>query len=273
MEWGVNLYGMILGLIILLPLAWKWQIDKRVSFLAAISIGFVSGFAVKGMEIFWPHGAFTKLSLQIVVILSLAGALVLWRFFRDPERTPPENPNLVLSPADGKVIYIKEIEKGEIPYSEKKGRKFSLNDFTRSNTLPSEGYLVGIAMNFLDVHVNRAPISGKISVVQHILGGFASLKIKEAVIQNERALTIIDSGRLAIGVVQIASRLVRKIVLYHREGYEIHRGERMGMIRFGSQVDLILPKLPSLRVEVSPGENLKAGVSPVARIVVEQDNV
>ena len=137
-------------------------------------------------------------------------------------------------------------------------------DFVQSNLLPGEGILIGIAMNFLDVHVNRSPIGGRVSLLKHIKGLFISLKKKEAVIQNERVLTIIDNRSIKIGIVQIASRLVRKITPYIKEGQEVRKGQRIGMIRFGSQVDLCLPDLPSLRLNVSPGDKVKAGVSVVA---------
>jgi len=191
---------------------------------------------------------------------------LLWRFFRDPERIPPGDKNSILSPVDGKVSYVKRIDKGLIPNSEKKGRKFSLDDFIQSDFLLSEGYLIGISQNFLHVHVNRAPIEGKVFLIHHIKGSFISLKKKDAVIRNERALTVIDNGRFKVGVVQIASRLVRQIVLYFEESQEISRGERLGMIRFGSQVDLILPSLPSLGIEVKPGDDVKAGISIVAKL-------
>lgn len=85
--------------------------------------------------------------------------------------------------------------------------------------------------------------------------------------ENERVLTIIDSELLKVGIVQIASHLVRKIVLYMKEGNEVKKGERIGAIRFGSQVDLILPNLPPLNIEVVRGEKVKAGVSVVAKIL------
>ncbi len=159
------------------------------------------------------------------------------------------------------------MEKGRIPFSEKNGKKFSLNDFVHCDVLPEGGHLIGIAMSYLDVHVNRAPIKGKISLLKHIKGFFISLKKKEAVIQNERVFSVIDNGFFKVGIVQIASRLVRKIVPYIRQGHEVQRGERIGMIRFGSQVDLILPDLPTFSVEVRPGQKVKAGISIVAKSI------
>jgi len=267
MTWEILISSIALSLILLVPLSIKWEIPKRVTLPASFLIGLFTGLVVCILAAMYRMKFYQIVILQIFLIVGISASLLLWRFFRDPERMPPDDKSTILSPADGKVIYVKRIEKGTIPYSEKKGRKFSLNDFTQSDVLPTEGHLIGIAMNFLNVHVNRAPIDGKVSLIRHIQGGFASLKKKEAVVQNERALTVIDNGHFKIGVVQIASRLVRTIVLFLREGHEIRRGERIGMIRFGSQVDLILPNLPSLHIEVSPGEEVKAGLSIVAKIV------
>ena len=119
-------------------------------------------------------------------------------------------------------------------------------------------------MNYLNVHVNRAPIAGKNSFLKHIKGKFVSLKRKDAVIENERVLTVIDNGHFKVGIVQIASRLVRKIVSYLQEGQEIQKGQRIGIIRFGSQVDLVLPELASLQIQVALGTKVKAGISILA---------
>jgi len=266
MIWEILLSSLVLSLILLIPLSTKWEIPMRIAIPSSLVVGILTGFIVTGMVAIFTFKFWQRLILELFLILGISASLLLWRFFRDPERIPPEGQNAILSPADGKVIYVKRIEKGTILYSEKKGRKFSLDDFTQTDVLPTEGHLIGIAMNFLNVHVNRSPLDGKVSIIRHIKGKFISLKRKDAMIQNERALTVIDNGDFKIGVVQIASRLVRKIVLYLGEGSEIRRGERMGMIRFGSQVDLILPNLPSVSIEVNPGEEVKAGLSIVAKI-------
>ena len=256
--------GLILSFITLVPLGLKWQIEKNVVILSAFLIGTTAG-AVGNMttalgNISWYY----IVLLQILLIAATSISLLLWRFYRDPERIPPEDENIILSPADGKVIYIKEIKKGEIPFSEKGRRRFSLHNFVQSDVLSNGGHLIGISMNYLNVHVNRAPIAGKSSLIKHIKGNFFSLKRKEAVTENERVLTVIDNGQLKIGIVQIASRLVRKIVSYIHEGQEIQKGQRIGIIRFGSQVDLVLPDLTSLRIEVNPGTKVKAGISILA---------
>jgi phosphatidylserine decarboxylase len=171
----------------------------------------------------------------------------------------------VLSAADGRVIYIKKIDAGQVPVSEKNGRQFSLDEFAGTKALGSSGYLVGTAMTYLDVHVNRAPVAGKVRLLKHIGGLFDSLKHPESIFQNERVSTVIETSGMTIGVVQIASRMVRNIVPLIREGEFVQQGQRIGKIRFGSQVDLILPDTPGLRIIVAPGDKLKAGLSVIAR--------
>jgi phosphatidylserine decarboxylase len=258
--------GLFLALTTLVPLGIKWEIDKKITLFAAVSVGIVSGVCAGVLASFLNLSFVLILIVQILMVLSLSSSLLLWRFFRDPERKPPQDRNTILSPADGQIIYIKKIQAGEIPLSEKKGRIIPLHDFFQSNLLAETGTLIGISMNFLDVHINRAPLDGKIDLLKHIKGLFLSLKKREAVVLNERVLTIIDNGRFKIGIVQIASRLVRKIVPCVREGQEVRKGQRIGMIRFGSQVDLYLPDVPSLHITVGRNSKVKAGLSVIATV-------
>lgn len=258
--------GLILSLLTLVPVSIKWELEKRLTIPAAIFIGTVSGSIVYGIYTFWNLSLYLIITIELILIGVISASLLLWRFYRDPERVPPGDNNVILSPADGQIIYVKRIEKGQIPFSEKKGRTFSLKDFVQADVLPQGGHVIGIAMNYLNVHVNRAPVSGRISMVKHIKGNFLSLKKKEALIENERNLIIIDNERFKLGIVQIASRLVRQIVSYIQEGQEIQSGARIGVIRFGSQVDLVLSDLPSIHIKVHPGEKVKAGLSIVATI-------
>jgi phosphatidylserine decarboxylase len=260
----------VLSVIILVPLGIKWELEKKIVIPAAFLIGIISWMVVKGVT-FYVHLSFYQiLPLDILLIAMMSISLLLWRFFRDPERIPPDIEKAILSPADGRIIYVKTIQNGEVPFLEKNGRKFALTDFVQADIFPLGVQIVSIAMNFLDVHVNRAPIGGKICLLKRIKGLFISLKKKEAIIQNERVFTVIENKYLKVGIVQIASRIVRKIVPYLKEGNEVRCGQRIGMIRFGSQVDLILPNMPSLNIEVSPGEKVKAGLSVVATFDVTQ---
>jgi phosphatidylserine decarboxylase len=114
------------------------------------------------------------------------------------------------------------------------------------------------------VHVNRAPIEGRVTLRRHFPGLFGSLKLPEMTFRNERATTVIERGELQIAVVQIASRLVRQIVGYVREGEDVALAQRIGVIRLGSQVDLVLPARADLRVAVEPGQRVRAGETVVA---------
>lgn len=256
--------GIAVALALLVPLALKWDLELRtvLPFIGLIGIG--SGLVAGLMEQAW-HWPFT-VALAACGALSLltALALLLWRFFRDPERIPPETPGAILAPADGKIIYIKTIEKGQIPFSDKKGHTYSLSQLSRCSVLPDGGYLIGTAMSFMDVHVNRAPIAGTVSLVSHIPGLFLSLRRLEAVIENERMLSVIEGPDFKIGLVQIASRLVRNIVPFCKTGNTLQRGERIGMIRFGSQVDMVLPNVEGLKITVRLGQKVKAGETIMA---------
>ena len=258
--------GLLLALLTLVPLSVKWELEKKITLPATVIIGILSGSIVCGIFAFWSLSFYQAILLELILIGAISSLLLLWRFYRDPERVPPADEKVILSPADGQIKYIKIIEEGQIPFSEKKGRTFSLVDFVKADVLPKGGYLIGISMTYLDVHVNRAPISGRVSLLKHIKGDFISLKKKEAVVQNERNLIIIDNEQFKLGIVQIASRLVRKIIPYIKEGQEIQKGTRIGVIRFGSQVDVILSDLPSIRINVNPGEKVKAGLSIIATV-------
>ena len=266
MELWIIISGLLLAILIIIPLSVKWNIDKKISVPSACLIGIISGIIVT-LIVMFRHLEFIQiLILEIFFIGIITISIVLGRFYRDPERIPPGNENAILSPADGKIIYVKKIKKGMIPLSEKNGRKFSLKDFIKTDIIQNGSYLIGIEMSILDVHVNRAPISGKIKLVKHIKGIYISLRKKEAVIQNERVFIAIDNKHFKLGVVQIASRLVRKIVSYFQEGQDIKRGERIGMIKFGSQVDVILPTISNIRIQVSPGDKVIAGITIIANI-------
>jgi len=126
------------------------------------------------------------------------------------------------------------------------------------------GVLIGIAMNFLNVHVNRSPLSGTIRTIHRIPGEFRSLKHLPSLLENERVCTLIEGEQITVCVVQIASRLVRRITSYLNEGDFCAAGQRIGMIKFGSQVDLLIPHSEDLKVLVQPGVQLKAGETVIA---------
>lgn len=255
--------GIGLSLALLLPLALKWELRLAWVLPWALCVGALVG----GAAGWWaPQQALSLYGvlLQILVILAASAAALAWRFFRDPERAITDDPRAVVAPADGVVIYINRFEPGQTPRGEKKKGVYSLRDFTQTELFNSGCTVIGIGMSFLDVHVNRSPVTGRVEMIRHIPGKFLSLKRPEALTANERALTVIRVGEHPVGIVQIASRLVRRIVSYIAEGDQVKAGDRIGMIKFGSQVDLILPDGLNASVVCRKGQQVYAGLTVLA---------
>ena len=197
--------------------------------------------------------------------VALYASQLLFLFYRDPERISPNAPHGILSPADGKIIYIKNVQSNTVPRSEKASKKMVLDEITRSSLCHRNMCQIGISMVFTDVHVNRAPIAGKVSLLAHRPGKFLSLRHAESVDLNERQTIVIENERVQVGVIQIASRLVRRIEAYVQEGNSVAMGQRIGMIRFGSQVDVIMPVDVLASVDVTIGQTVVAGETLIAR--------
>jgi phosphatidylserine decarboxylase len=173
--------------------------------------------------------------------------LTLWvcYFFRDPERVTPVRDGLVVSPADGRVSQVATA----VPPPQ-------------LGLPPEPMQRVSIFMNVFDCHVNRAPVAGRIARVAYTPGLFLNAELDKASEDNERSAMVIESGGVAIGVVQIAGLVARRIVSFVREGDPIGAGERFGLIRFGSRVDVYMPK--SARVLVGAGQLSIAGETVLA---------
>lgn len=255
-----------LALIVLSLLAWKWRVKIRLAFLGGIIIGALSACLVSLINSVYPG---LNITFQLLMALSFTLIITLFiiitRFYRDPERSPQETKGVILSPADGKVIYINEIAKGSSLVSTKGKREFKLEEIAATDFFHNATYLLGIEMNILNVHVNRSPIGGKVILSQRTKGLFISLRKQESEVVNQRVTTVFDNQTFKIGVIQITSRLVRKIVSYLKEGEIVDIGQRMGAIVFGSQVDVVIPSLENLKIVVKPGNEVKAGISVIAR--------
>jgi phosphatidylserine decarboxylase len=221
------------------------------------------------MILFIFESEYSQYSLIIKVIISAFIPIVIslltiaYLFFRDPDRISPQIENAILSPADGKVIYIKEITNGEFPIAIKGKNKIPLSEFTSENFLSGRGIQIGIEMTYIHVHVNRSPIDGEIVKIKRIPGQFNSLKHLSSLLENERVFTQINSEKIKLGIVQIASRLVRRIESYKKENEKVSIGERIGIIKFGSQVDLLIDK-PDIKINTKVGDEVKAGLSILA---------
>lgn len=179
--------------------------------------------------------------------LLVVGALLtvwLFVFFRDPVRTGPRGDELVIAPADGKVISVAEVE--ETMY------------------LHSSATRISIFMNVFNVHVNRYPVSGEIEVVHYNPGQFLVASDEKASLVNEQSSVGIKAARGQVLVRQIAGLVARRIVTDHNPGDMARQGERLGMIRFGSRVDVFLE--PGATVKVTLGQTVHAGRTVIAEL-------
>lgn len=197
-------------------------------------------------------------------VVGIAFAFTMIRFWRTPKRKIIAKENEIVSPADGNVIYITKVEAGEIPIAIKGNRYSRLEELTKTDLLDKPCWLVGINMTPFDVHKNCSPINGKVILNQHFDGKFLSLKEAKALEENERNTYVIGNSKLKVGVVQIASRLVRRIDTYVKQGAELKKGDWLGMIRFGSQVDVIIPI--EYKINVKLKDQIYAGTTILAEI-------
>lgn len=188
------------------------------------------------------HIPYDILTILSAIIIPFYGVLLtLLRFFRTPFRKITPCENNIISPADGKIIYVRKVEKGTTPIAVKNGVSATLHEFTQTSLLDGPCWIIGINMTPFDVHKNCAPVNGTIILNHHTDGEFLSLKHKEALTRNERNSIVFDNPNGRVGIVQTASRLVRRIVTYKKQGDQVKQGEWVGMIKFGSQVDIIIP--------------------------------
>lgn len=194
------------------------------------------------------------LIIFILIIFALALIFLLfWKFWflRDPKRKIPSGDNLV-SPADG---MINEIIRGN-KWKQKinKGLMGKVN--TLAKEISQEYYLVNIVMTPFDVHIQRAPIAGKVVKVKHTPGKFRNAVSKDIAIDNEKNEILIE-GKIRLKVIQIAGAFARRINCFVKKNQKLNKGERVGLINLGSQVSLILPATVNLRIK--KGQKIKAG--------------
>lgn len=173
--------------------------------------------------------------------LLAAATLFLIQFFRDPERRPEGGADTIVSPADGTVLSVAPAP--EAP--------------------PGASRRLSIFMSVFDCHVNRCPVSGHVSDYAYVRGRKAAAFAEKASAENEQNRITLVTPQGSLIFKQIAGALARRIVFYPRIGDEVRRGDRIGLIKFGSRVDLFVPD--DAEVLVGQGDQLKAGRTPVAR--------
>ena len=268
---GYLIYGAALALVTGLPLAWKWQLGVLRASMYILAVSMLVAVALTAIGRWLALNAVTGTMVTWGAIVLAAGAGLLIVFFRDPERPVPSRHDVIVSPADGRVIYVRPVEPGQLPLADKNGRTCPLGELAGTTLGDGRALAIGISMNLTDVHVNRAPVSGCVRLIEHVAGAFGSLRNPEKALTNERVTTVIEDGDLQIAIVQIASRLVRRIVTFGSKGDMLQLGQRIGAIRFGSQVDLIIPARPQIRLTVQPGDRVVAGQTIMA--LITEDSV
>lgn len=256
--------GIILSQLIIIPVALKWELDLKTVIPAGLVIGFLAGTGIHLLSLWFADGFFFRVLTGVVLVVLFAATMLLIRFYRDPVRLSPNGVNCIVSPADGVIKYIRSIDESSYPVSSKGNECVKLAQPFLDILPDQKGYLIGIGMSFLDVHVTRAPIPGKISFCEHVKGSFMSLKKPEAVDKNERVNQVVKNTQYGVGIIHIASRLVRRIVTYVGQGDDVSLGQKIALITFGSQVDIIVPKLKGLHLAIRDGQQVFAGETIIA---------
>ena len=215
----------------------------------------------------------------------VGAALILsylyWRyewFYRNPPRKPPEEPGIV-SPADGTVVYVKQVLPGEEVLAIKRGYGVTIADIVHED-LSYPKFVIGIFMSPFNVHYNRAPLSGLVEFIRHYPARMKNFYMQPMhlrtifrkkpfyenslhILHNERTVTKLNCLYRGIPLpcylVQIAGKSVNRIESYMRPGACIKRGEVFGMIKLGSQVDIIVRQAAGMQVKVNPGDKVRAG--------------
>jgi phosphatidylserine decarboxylase len=177
---------------------------------------------------------------KVWMYLGILLSLFIAYFFRNPRRKIPNLHNIILSPADGRIIHVGECEEDRF--------------------LKEKALKISIFMSLFDVHINRAPVSGTILAVNYLPGRFLLANVEKSSLLNEQnAVTLETEERFKILLVQIAGFVARRIVCYAKTGDLLRKGEIFGLIRFGSRVDLYLP--PEVKPIVRVGQHVKGGES------------
>lgn len=188
--------------------------------------------------------------VPVATVVPLALTAFMVYFFRDPERSIPEGKDLFVAPADGKVIVIRDVHEEKY--------------------LKADVKQISIFMSPLNVHVNRVPCDGRVKTVRHNKGRFLAAYKDEASVRNENIEMVLETVYGDILVRQVAGFVARRAVCRKKEGDVLKRGERYGVIKFSSRVDIYLPK--DVTVKVALNEMIKAGETVIADLAVHSKN-
>jgi phosphatidylserine decarboxylase len=192
--------------------------------------------------------ALNRRSWPLWLLAFLLTIVALWvaYFFRDPERTGERGDRVVIAPADGKVVLIQDVDEPAF--------------------MGGRSKRISIFMNVFNVHVNRYPVSGTVKYVKYNPGKFLNAAVEKSSLENEQMSVGIETGGVRILVRQIAGLIARRIVTYSKEGEHVEQAQRMGLIRFGSRVDVFLPLDAVIKVKI--GDLTIAGSTVIAELPV-----
>lgn len=197
------------------------------------------------------------ISIVLALITFLSGGALVWKlagmlsglfllftlyFFRDPERSIEQNPDHILSPGDGMIVEIKDVE----------------DDYVGAGTR------ITMFLSPLNVHINRVPISGRVTSVNYKYGAFKAAYAEDASEVNEQSVVTMENDRIKVRFAQIAGALARRIINYLREGDEIFQGDRYGLIKFGSRMDIVVPREATVLVDLK--QPVRGGLTVLARM-------
>jgi phosphatidylserine decarboxylase len=226
------------------PFAWRGRLGlARHGWIEIICISFILalvslGSAVAAITVHWSFWLLT------VIIL------VLWfesvYFFRDPERRPPEDSECLVAPADGVVTHIEKVDEPDFPG----GRALRISIF----------------LSVFNVHVNRVPRGGRVTGLRYFRGTFIDARAADCAVRNEQLwVDIEESGGRSLRVKQIAGAVARRIVCWLKIGEEVHKGDRFGMIKFGSRTDILVPADERVELSVKIGDPVTGGETVLLR--------
>jgi phosphatidylserine decarboxylase len=196
--------------------------------------------ALAFLRAYWPEQG---LLVDVVLFLVLGLTAFVFYFFRDPERAIPADPALIVAAADGLVVSVEEMDEPD----------FQLGRRRR----------IAIFLSVFDVHVNRSPVSGRVKKTTYKAGSFLDVRHVDASTRNEALAWLIETDHGPVAVRQIAGLVARRIVAWAKEGSALARGDRFGMIRFGSRTEVFVPL--ACTVLVKPGDRVQGAATPIAR--------
>jgi len=201
-----------------------------------------------GLPLLLIGGAAFFLHWRIAAYLLLLLALFVFSFFRDPDRVIPSEPGAIVSPGDGRVVVVQDED-----YAGKPGKR------------------VSIFLAVWNVHVNRSPAAGLITKVEYRPGKFIAAMRANASTENEQNIFTLSTDAGDLVFKQIAGLIARRVVSWKKKGDIVARGERIGLVRFGSRVDLWVPRQAEIRIKV--GQNVKGGSSILASWPAQKNNL